>query len=500
MEHTNHHVFITGKAGTGKSTLLEYFRSVTNKKIVVLAPTGVAALNVRGETIHSFFRFKPDITVDKIERVSRKRRRIFTELDAIVIDEISMVRADLLDCVDHFLRLNARSSKLPFGGIQMIFIGDLYQLPPVVTSKEKKLFGGYYESEYFFDAKVMKDLPLEFVELEKIYRQKDQRFITLLNQIRNNTVTEESLKLLNSRVGKKFRRGSRSGYIVHLTTTNDMAQRINQENLNRLKEREYTFTAEVAGHFDRSSFPTDYQLTLRKGAQVMMLNNDSRRRWVNGTIGKVVDVRYSRKYKKYIIRVEFAGGRREDVLPFTWEIFHYKFNESTNAIETETVGSFTQFPMKLAWAVTIHKSQGKTFDRVIIDIGRGTFAHGQVYVALSRCTRLSGVILTRPIRKKNILMDWRIVKFLTQHQYRLSEQALPIERKIEMIGEAIRSNKEIGIIYLKPSDEKSRRVVRPFRIGEFSYRGKKFLGVHAFCKLRQEERIFRIDRILRIEW
>jgi len=422
MEDTGKNVFITGKAGTGKSTLLEYFRTRTKKRVVVLAPTGVAALNVRGETLHSFFRFKPDITVQKVRRVRSTLRRIYQELDAIVIDEVSMVRADLLDCVDLFLRLNGRSSTLPFGGIQMMFIGDLYQLPPVVTSQERPIFTQHYPGPYFFDAQVFADLPLEFVELKKVYRQQDEGFIALLNRIRNNTVTESDLRLLNRRVGVSFPQ-KEGEFVVCLTTINRTALTLNQENLRRLPGKTYEYRARVEGEFDAHSYPTDYHLKVKVGAQVMMLNNDKEGRWVNGSLGRITGVSYDPDEDGDVIMVQFQDGRLAPVKPFQWEIFRFRYQPATKTIESETVGTFTQYPLKLAWAVTIHKSQGKQFDRVIIDLSRGTFATGQVYVALSRCTSLAGIALKRPLRKSDIFTDWRIVKFLTRFQDQLSEPA-----------------------------------------------------------------------------
>ncbi|MGQ9465591.1 MAG: AAA family ATPase [bacterium] len=498
MERTSKNVFITGKAGTGKSTLLEYFRSITNKKIVVLAPTGVAALNVQGETIHSFFGFKPDVTLQGIEELPPKDRKTYQEIDAVVIDEISMVRADLLDCVDRFLRLNGKKSSLPFGGTQMIFIGDLYQLPPVVTTKEKKIFTEHYPSPYFFDANVFKDLTVEFVELEKVYRQKDEKFIELLNQIRNNTITEESIDLLNSRVGAQLSH-SEGDFTIYLTTLNQMAYEINSECLNKLPGKTYQWSADITGEFDRNSFPTDVELIIKPGAQVMMLNNDTRRRWVNGTLGRVIDVRYSRKQGFDTIVVQLQNGKRVNVEPFTWEIFHFEYDEKTKQIESRVVGSFTQYPLRLAWAVTIHKSQGKTFDKVIIDVGRGTFAGGQVYVALSRCTAFEGISLKKPIKKGHIFTDWRIVKFLTNFQYKISEKEMSLEDREKVIKEAIKDNAPLEITYLKPNDEKSKRIIIPIAIGDYSFQGKNFFGLRAFCKKRNEERTFRLDRILSIK-
>ncbi len=499
MENTSKNVFITGKAGTGKSTLLNYFRTITRKKVVVLAPTGVAALNVQGETIHSFFGFKPDITLQKVRKLRGKKVQIFKEIDAIIIDEVSMVRADLLDCMDRFLRLNGRHSRRPFGGIEMLFIGDLYQLPPVVTGKEREIFKTHYQSAYFFGADVFKEFFMEFIELEKIYRQKDEVFINLLNAIRNNSITEENLSMLNKRVGAKFSTENQTGYVVHLTTTNKMAAEINAEHLHKLKTNTYTYRAQISGDFKENSYPTDSELHLGVDAQVMLLNNDAKGRWVNGSIGKVTDIKHNEKKDIDIISVQLADNRIEEILPYTWEIFHFTFNENTHTIETETVGSFTQYPLKLAWAITIHKSQGKTFERVIIDIGKGTFAYGQTYVALSRCTSFEGIVLTKPIKKSHIFMDWHIVQFVTKYQYVLSERDVPLEEKLNIIKQAIEKGASMEILYLKSSDEKTRRVIRPYDVGKKMYLNKPFTGVEAYCMKRKEDRVFRVDRILEMK-
>ncbi len=495
MENTSRHVFITGKAGTGKSTLLDYFQNHTKKKLVVLAPTGVAALNVRGQTIHSFFGFKPNITLKSIKKIKRSGKNIYRELDAIVIDETSMVRADLLDCIDRFLRLNARSKK-PFGGVQMIFIGDLYQLPPVVTSNEKEFFNTHYKSPYFFDATVMKELEMEFIELEKIYRQKDFDFIAILNAIRNNSVTGEQLTTLNQRYDPDFVPDPKDFYIW-LASLNSAAEKINREHLSRIAFPLITYQGTIHGDFKQDSLPTQIDLQVKKDAQVMLLNNDPLFRWVNGSIGKIVDI-VKQKREDDVIIVELLTGEIVEVMPYRWELFNYYVDKSKNSIESKVIGSFTQYPLKLAWAVTIHKSQGKTFENVVIDIGRGTFASGQVYVALSRCTRLDGIVLKKPIEKRHIFMDWRVVKFMTQFQYKLSEIRHPVEEKIYLIERAIERHREIEILYLKNNDVKSRRVITPTFVGEMEYHGKLYCGMEGFCHLRNEKRIFRLDRILEI--
>jgi ATP-dependent exoDNAse (exonuclease V), alpha subunit - helicase superfamily I member len=462
-----------------------------------LAPTGVAALNVQGQTIHSFFRFKPDITLEKIRKIKTRRGRIFKEIDAIVIDEISMVRADLLDCIDKFLRLNGKNPRELFGGIQMIFIGDLYQLPPVVTAKEKEIFTRHYRSPYFFSAHVFNGFPLEFIELEKIYRQKDQNFIILLNAIRNNSVSDEMLSMLNKRVGVSPRPGGNE-FTIHLTTTNQMAAEINAGHVRQLKTKLHTYQSEVAGDFEERSFPADEMLQIGAGAQVMLLNNDSRGRWVNGSIGKVEEIIYDAELDKDIIRVRLQDNTVQEVLPHSWELFHYHYNEAIAAIDTESVGVFTQYPLKLAWAITIHKSQGKTFHKVIIDMGTGAFSYGQTYVALSRCTSLEGIILKRPIKKSDVRMDWNIVQFLTEHQYALSERDLPFETKLKLIQRAIEQDSYLEIVYLKASDEKTRRIIKPLKVGERMYKEKPFIGLEAYCTKREDARVFRVDRILEI--
>jgi len=414
MEHTTKNLFITGKAGTGKSTLLQHFRSTTKKQIAVLAPTGVAAVNIQGQTIHSFFKFKPDITLDKVKRVYKEdnEKNIYKKLDALVIDEISMVRADLMDCVDKFLRVNRHTPDKPFGGVQMLFIGDMYQLPPVVTFQEKAVFSQHYETPYFFSAKVYESLDMELLELEKIYRQKDNRFIALLNDIRNNSIDDAGIALLNERYDRFFEPPAGNFYI-RLTTTNALAEDLNTTELAKITSRGMKSVATIDGKFGREYCPAPLELHLKKGAQVMLLNNDNLRRWINGTMGKVVDF-VSGIDGEVSIKVELQNGKQYLVSPYTWEVF--KFFVEGNKIQSSVMGTFSQYPLMLAWAVTIHKSQGKTFERVVIDIGHGTFAHGQMYVALSRCTTLEGIVLKRPMKKLHILLDKRVVQFQDKYQ------------------------------------------------------------------------------------
>jgi ATP-dependent exoDNAse (exonuclease V) alpha subunit len=409
MEHTNKNLFITGKAGTGKSTLLQHFRSTTKKQIAVLAPTGVAAVNIQGQTIHSFFKFKPDITLDKVKTLYKEsnHKNIYKKLDSLVIDEISMVRADLLDCVDRFLQLNRFKKGIPFGGVQMIFIGDLYQLPPVVPYREKEIFAQQYPTPYFFSARVYDDLDMGMLELKKIYRQQDDRFIALLNAIRNNTIDDAGISILNERYDHFFQ-PPEGNFFIQLTTTNALAEELNHLELEKIQSKTLKSIATVDGKFGKEYCPAPLELHLKKGAQVMLLNNDLQKRWVNGTVGKVLDFITSGD-EVVAIRVELQNGKQVLVAPYTWEVFQFYVEE--NMIQSAVLGTFSQYPLMLAWAVTIHKSQGKTFENVVINVGFGTFAHGQMYVALSRCTTLEGIVLKKPMKKMHILMDKRVVEF-----------------------------------------------------------------------------------------
>ena len=488
-------VFVTGKAGTGKSTLLQYFRETTKKDIVVLAPTGVAAVNIHGQTIHSFFGFKPDITAEKVkeEYKNRGRRGLFKKLNAIVIDEISMVRADLLDCVDQFLKIHGKNKNKPFGGIQMIFIGDLYQLPPVVTGAERQVFRTFYETPYFFSAQVMSQVDFEIVELEKIYRQQDEDFIQILNSVRNRSIDDNLLSALNTRLQPEFSPTEEEFYI-YLTTTNANANSVNQQKLSQLDEDLYQFEAKITGNFEEKSAPAGVVLEVKIGAQVMLVNNDREGRWVNGTVGKIVDIEDSDEGE--VIWVELAAGETVDVTPYTWEMLNFVYNQSSKRLESETIGTFTQYPLILAWAITIHKSQGKTFEKVIVDMDRGAFAHGQTYVALSRCVSLEGVILKKPIKKSHILLDWKVVKFLTQFQYQKSDRQMSLDDKVKLIEKAIEEKSKLEITYLKSNDTKSKRLLEPNEVGTMEYLDKEFLGVSGLDHLRGEERVFRVDRIL----
>ena len=331
--------------------------------------------------------------------------------------------------------------------------------------------------------------------MEKIYRQKDGKFIRLLNAIRNKTMTEDDLIQLNTRVDTNFAYSPEEFYVT-LTSVNHDAELINEQHLDSLAEKKFSFSAKISGEFTKEYYPTQEEINVKKGAQVMLLNNDLLGRWINGSIGKVIDVVKSELTE---IMVELQSGEVVEVTPHKWQVYKFGFDSPSNSITSKSIGSFTQYPLKLAWAITIHKSQGKTFDDVVIDLGRGAFAHGQTYVALSRCRTLEGIVLKKPIEKKHVLMDWRIVKFLTQYQYQQSEAKTPLEEKIGVIKKAIELQKKLEITYLKSSDVKSRRVILPKTIGEMNYLGKTFLGVNAFCFKANDERNFKVDRILELK-
>ena len=498
MENTQRSLFVTGKAGTGKSTLLQHFCANTKKAPVVLAPTGVAALNVKGETIHHFFRFSIDVTVQKIreKKIRPRNPKLYKKLKTIVIDEASMLRADLLDCVDAALRLYGPDAARPFGGVQMIFVGDLYQLPPVVAGEEKEIFARYYRTPYFFSAHALEGVELEIVELEKAYRQKDQGFIDLLNRIRNNSVDDGDIARLNERFSQ-HPVPDHEAFSIHLTATNRRADEINEARLAALKGKTHTATARIEGDFGKEYYPTAVTLKFKAGAQIMLVNNNRDGRWINGTLGVIKALRKDEEGESYLEVTLREGQESVAVYPFTWEV--YRFTLQDGAVVSEAIGTFTQLPVRLAWAVTIHKSQGKTFERVVVDLDRGAFATGQTYVALSRCTSFDGIVLKTRIEKHHIRTDYRIFDFLTGYRYRQSEAALPLERKVALIEKAIVEKARLSLTYLKANDTKSDRVVIPLSVGTQSYEGKQFHGMKAFCTKAQEERMFRVDRILKME-
>ncbi|WP_346863881.1 DEAD/DEAH box helicase [uncultured Draconibacterium sp.] len=422
LKNTNDSVFITGKAGTGKSSLLNHFIKKTNKNYVVLAPTGIAALNVSGQTIHSFFRFPPKLITAESIQPDYVRAELFRKLEMVIIDEISMVRSDLMNGIDIALRKNRNRMNEPFGGVQMVLIGDLFQLPPVLTSTDRNTILSKYSGQYFFDAPVFEQFSYHFKQLTKIFRQSEaeEEFKKLLNNVRRNKVQFEDMALLNSR--HKDNAGELANSIF-LTTRRNIARNINKEKLESLVGQEFVFKGDLYGKYvklrDKSEedlenkLPAPYMLKLKKNAQIMMLKNDPGKRWVNGSIGNIERI----DSQKIVVNI---NGRKHNVEKESWNEVEYVLNNETGEFEEKNIAGFTQYPMQLSYAMTIHKSQGKTFDKITVDVGTGAFAHGQVYVALSRCKSLSGIILNNPIGDNDIIVDPRVVKFYdrkTIHSY-----------------------------------------------------------------------------------
>ena len=420
VEHTGISIFLTGKAGTGKTTFLRTLKEHSSKRSVIVAPTGVAAINAGGMTIHSFFQlplspFVPDASIKNRFDYSKEKRKIMRTLDLLIIDEISMVRADLLDAIDSVLR-RFREHDKPFGGVQLLMIGDLQQLTPVVTPEEENVLQRYYDTPYFFGSKALRSISYVTIELTHVYRQQDSTFITLLNNIREGKATAADLQRLNERYSPTFLPEAGSDYI-RLTTHNRMAESYNEDQLRNLPSRACSFRAETDGNFPEYSYPADLNLTLKVGAQVMFIRNDNNGRYYNGRIGHVTYVDNEK------ILVLCPGD--EDAIEVeveTWENTKYTLNEKTKQIEAEVQGTFKQYPLRLAWAITIHKSQGLTFEHAIID-AQASFASGQVYVALSRCKTLEGLVLASPIGNAAIINDSRVSDYIS-HQTEQAEQSI----------------------------------------------------------------------------
>lgn len=415
MNNTHQNIFLTGKAGAGKSTIINYFRATTKKNQAVVAPTGIAAINVKGQTIHSFFSFKIGVTPSTVRFVSADKLRVLRNLETLIIDEISMVRADLLDCIDKSLRLNRRSN-LPFGGVQIIAVGDPYQLPPVVIASEEKYIMRMYGSPHFFKAHSYQAGNFIMEELNKIYRQSDPEFIGILNAVRTGDHKNEHINQLHALTESNVP----TGKSIHLVTTNKMAQSINSTQLGLLTTEPTTYTAQTEGNFSEKSAPTDMELILKEGAKVMLLNNDREGRWVNGDIGTIIGL------DKSTVRVKFDDNTFDDVGPNAWENIQFQYDEETQKIEPVIIGRFVQLPIKHAWAVTIHKSQGKTYENVHIDFGSGTFAPGQAYVALSRATSPGGLSFESPMLLDDVLIDEHVKIFMGSKPQ--SKQTIPKQK------------------------------------------------------------------------
>ncbi len=421
IQYTNRSLFLTGKAGTGKSTFLRYIAENTKKKHVVLAPTGIAAINAGGATLHSFFKlpFHPLLPNDTqynarnirgTMKYNQEKRKLLQELELIIIDEISMVRADIIDFIDKILRIYCRNMREPFGGKQILLVGDIFQLEPVVKDEERQLLQPFYPNSFFFSAHVFREIQLVSIELKKVYRQTDEHFIHLLDKIRKSETTVSDLYTLNQRVGREI---DTSGMSITLSTRRDTVDYINQQKLEELPDETVMFEGVVTGEFPENSLPTPKELELKCGAQILFIRNDKEHRWVNGTLGIIIGFDINEGRETIYVHTD----DEEDVIVEreVWSNVKYSFNEQEKKIEEHEIGTYTQFPLRLAWAITVHKSQGLTFKHVKIDFTGGAFAGGQTYVALSRCTSLEGISLKEPLRRSDIFVRPEVVQF--SHQY-----------------------------------------------------------------------------------
>lgn len=418
VQFTHRSLFLTGKAGTGKSTFLHYIAQTTKKKYVILAPTGIAAINVGGATLHSFFKlpFHPLLPNDRRYSTQQLRNtlkynsekiKLIRELELIIIDEISMVRADIIDFIDKILRVYSHNMRIPFGGKQLLLVGDVYQLEPVLKEEDRQLLQPYYPSKFFFDAHVFRSFQLVCIELQKVYRQRDDKFISILDHIRTSTITNTDLSLLNQQVGQHQPMDAHQLSIT-LSTRRDTVDYINSLHLSKLPGDATILHGSIEGEYPENNLPTPIELEVKTGAQILFIKNDREKRWVNGTLGTIIGIGDEEDGKIYV-RTE--QGEDVDVEQEVWNNVRYTYNQKEQKVEEEILGSFQQFPLRLAWAITIHKSQGLTFNQVKIDLSGGVFAGGQTYVALSRCRSLKGIALQEPVKREDIYVNQEIVRF-----------------------------------------------------------------------------------------